>query len=80
MDAVQEWGVAVFGQKVEEFMIFGASKRGVAAVAWVYLFALDECGFSDGSGGSCDVRNEWMMTNSVAVRRMGYVACSCSGR
>ena len=28
MDAVQEWSVAVLGERIEDFMVFGASKRG----------------------------------------------------
>jgi hypothetical protein len=32
MDVVQEWSVAVLGERVEEFMVFGASKRGECTV------------------------------------------------
>ena len=28
MDAVQEWSGIVLGDRIEEFLVFGASKRG----------------------------------------------------
>ena len=40
MDAVQEWSVAVLGERVEEFMVFGASKRGECAVVAALIAVL----------------------------------------
>jgi hypothetical protein len=40
MDAVQEWSVAVLGERVEEFMVFGASKRGECAVVAALMAVL----------------------------------------
>ena len=40
MDAVQEWSVAVLGERVEEFMVFGASKRGECTVVAAVMAVL----------------------------------------
>ena len=40
MDAVQEWSVAVLGERVEEFMVFGASKRGECTVVAALMAVL----------------------------------------
>ena len=40
MDVVQEWSVAVLGERVEEFMVFGASKRGECTVVAALMAVL----------------------------------------
>lgn len=40
MDVVQEWSIAVLGERVEEFMVFGASKRGECTVVAAVMAVL----------------------------------------